>query len=59
LKIPVKDYAYMETRYKMLTKSHPQIAEKLIKEAQEDVTTRWKEYERLAAWDPGNGKSEA
>jgi hypothetical protein len=29
-----------------------------MKEAQVDVSTRWKEYERLAAWDPGNGKTE-
>ena len=52
LKIPLKDYAYMETRYKMLTKSHPKIADELIKEAQEDVTEKWKEYERLASWEP-------
>jgi pyruvate-ferredoxin/flavodoxin oxidoreductase len=52
LKIPLKDYAYMETRYKMLTKSHPDLAAKLIQEAQEDVIKRWKEYERLASWDP-------
>jgi pyruvate-ferredoxin/flavodoxin oxidoreductase len=52
LKMPLKDYAYMETRYKMLTKSHPKIAEQLIKEAQEDVTNKWKEYERLASWEP-------
>ena len=57
-KISVKDFAYMETRYKMLTKSHPKIADQLMKEAQEDVTTRWKEYQRLASWDPENGKSE-
>ncbi|HEY6434998.1 MAG TPA: pyruvate:ferredoxin (flavodoxin) oxidoreductase, partial [Ignavibacteriaceae bacterium] len=57
-KIPVKEFAYMETRYKMLTKSHPKIAEKLMKEAQEDVTTRWKEYQRLASWDPGKEKTE-
>jgi pyruvate-ferredoxin/flavodoxin oxidoreductase len=56
-KIAVKDFAYMETRYKMLTKSHPKIAEQLMKEAQEDVSTRWKEYQRLAAWDPGNDKA--
>ena len=48
LKIPLKDYAYLETRYKMLTKSHPQEAEKLIKEAQNDVTTKWKMYEKMA-----------
>ncbi len=52
LKMPFKDFAYMETRYKMLTKSHPKQAAELIKEAQEDVNTRFKEYERLAAWDP-------
>ena len=52
LKIPLKDYAYMETRYKMLTKSHPELAAKLIQDAQEDVIKRWKEYERLASWDP-------
>ncbi len=52
LKIPLKDYAYMETRYKMLTKSHPKIAEQLIKEAQDDVTSKWEEYERLASWEP-------
>jgi len=52
MKIPLKDYAYMETRYKMLTKSHPQLAEQLIKEAQEDVVRTWNEYERLAAYDP-------
>ncbi|RPI19102.1 MAG: pyruvate:ferredoxin (flavodoxin) oxidoreductase [Ignavibacteriae bacterium] len=46
-KIPLKDYAYMETRYKMLTKSHPEEAEKLMKLAQEDVNGRWKMYEGL------------
>jgi pyruvate-ferredoxin/flavodoxin oxidoreductase len=48
LKIPLKDYAYLETRYKMLTKSHPKEAKELMKEAQEDVTTRWKMYEKMA-----------
>ncbi len=48
LKIPLKDYAYMETRYKMLTKSHPEEAAKLIEEAQQDVTSKYKYYEQLA-----------
>ncbi len=48
LKIPVREYAYMETRYKMLTKSHPEIAEKLMKSLQQDVESRWKMYENLA-----------
>ena len=52
LKIPLKDYAYMETRYKMLTKSHPTEAAVMIKEAQQDIIRKWKEYERLAAYVP-------
>ncbi len=47
-KIPFKEYAYAETRYKMLTKTHPDFAEKLIKEAQLDVNDTWKEYEKMA-----------
>ncbi len=57
LKIKLKDYAYLETRYKMLTKSHPQLAEELIKEAQDDVIRKWKEYERIAAYDPSKTES--
>jgi pyruvate-ferredoxin/flavodoxin oxidoreductase len=49
LKIPFRDYAYLETRYKMLTKSNPEVAEKLMVEAQVDVTNRYKQYEQLAA----------
>lgn len=49
LKIPFKEYAYKETRYNMLSKSHPHLAEGLMKEAQEDVTKRYKYYEELAA----------
>jgi pyruvate-ferredoxin/flavodoxin oxidoreductase len=52
LKIPLKDYAYMETRYKMLTKSLPTEAAILIKQAQEDVVKKWQQYERLAAYEP-------
>jgi len=52
LKIPFKDYAYMETRYKMLTKSHPVEAAALMIEAQADVVRKWKEYERFAAYEP-------
>ena len=48
-KIPLKEYAYMETRYKMLTKSHPDDAKKLIELAQEDVNRRWEIYSNLAS----------
>jgi pyruvate-ferredoxin/flavodoxin oxidoreductase len=46
-KISLKEYAYMETRYKMLTKSQPEHAEKLIELAQEDVDEKWTIYENL------------
>ncbi|MBE2278892.1 MAG: pyruvate:ferredoxin (flavodoxin) oxidoreductase [Ignavibacteriaceae bacterium] len=49
MKIPFRDYAYMETRYKMLTKSSPEDAERLMQEAQQDVIDKWKIYENLAA----------
>jgi pyruvate-ferredoxin/flavodoxin oxidoreductase len=48
-KIAFKDYAYNETRYRMLTQSHPQEAEQLMKQAQELVNAHWKRYEELAA----------
>jgi pyruvate-ferredoxin/flavodoxin oxidoreductase len=47
-KIAFTDYAYEETRYRMLTKLDKQAAEKLAAEAQRDVALRWKMYEQLA-----------
>jgi pyruvate-ferredoxin/flavodoxin oxidoreductase len=52
-KIKFEEYAYMETRYKMLTKSHPHEAKELMKLAQQDVNERWKALEEMAA--EGNG----
>ena len=46
--IPLKDYVYNETRYSMLTKTHPEAAERLLKEAQQDVYNRWRAYSHLA-----------
>ena len=47
--IALEKYAYSETRYTMLVQSNEEAAEKLLKLAQEDVNTRWKYYEQLAA----------
>jgi pyruvate-ferredoxin/flavodoxin oxidoreductase len=47
-KIKFKDYAYMETRYKMLTKSHPDHAKELMEKAQKAVDENWKIYQKLA-----------
>lgn len=57
-KIKLEDYIYNETRYKMLTKSHPKEAAELLKHAQEDVLKRWKIYEQMANFDYSNGNAE-
>ena len=46
--VPVSDYAYNETRFKMLTKSKPAVAKVLIEAAQEDVNARWRLIEQMA-----------
>lgn len=51
-KLPVGQYMYMENRFKMLTKSNPDAAAKLLKEAQEDVNTRYRLYQHLAGYKP-------
>jgi len=48
--IPFKEYAYNELRYKVLTQTQPQEAEKLIQLAQEIVDLRWKTYEDMAGF---------
>jgi pyruvate-ferredoxin/flavodoxin oxidoreductase len=47
-KIKFQDYAYMEARYKMLTKSNPQAAKELMAKAEKDVQDRWKAHEEMA-----------
>ncbi|MBI5402136.1 MAG: pyruvate:ferredoxin (flavodoxin) oxidoreductase [Ignavibacteriae bacterium] len=47
-KIKFREYAYMETRYKMLTKMSPEHAEDLMKLAQVAVDDSWKVYQKLA-----------
>lgn len=54
-KIPFKDYAYNETRFKMLTQSDPERAAYLLELAQKDVDSRWRMYEQLAALDYSQG----
>jgi pyruvate-ferredoxin/flavodoxin oxidoreductase len=39
---------YSENRFKMLTRSKPEEAKVLLKQAQEDVNTRWQMYQYLA-----------
>ena len=48
-KKPVSQSMYAENRFKMLTKSKPEAAKRLLQEAQQDVNTRWQMYQYLAA----------
>jgi len=50
-KVPLKDYVYNETRFKMLTQSDPERAARLLELAQQDVQARWRMYEQMAALD--------
>src|SRR5690606_29761925 len=47
-KIPLRDYAYNENRYRMLAQSDPETADELLQAAQEFVDDRWRRYEQLA-----------
>jgi pyruvate-ferredoxin/flavodoxin oxidoreductase len=52
--IPLEQYAYNETRYRMLLQSDEQRAEALLKLAQQDVKSRWELYKQMAAMHYGN-----
>ncbi len=58
--IPISQYAYNETRYKMLTQMDENRAEKLMKEAQHDAKSRWTLYQQMASmhYDENNGTEE-
>jgi pyruvate-ferredoxin/flavodoxin oxidoreductase len=47
--IPLKEYSYHEARYTMLARSHPDVAKKLLLEAQDDVEREWRVYSGRAA----------
>jgi pyruvate-ferredoxin/flavodoxin oxidoreductase len=52
--IPLKDFAYNETRYTMLAKSDPDHAKKLLELAEHDVASRWSLYQYMSQ-QPANG----
>jgi pyruvate-ferredoxin/flavodoxin oxidoreductase len=47
--VSVEDYAYNETRYRMLLQSDETRAEQLMKSARQDVKQRWELYKQMAA----------
>ena len=54
--IPLKKYAYEEARYTMLSRSDPNAARELLREAQDDVERQWRVYSNRAAM-PGRGET--
>jgi len=46
--INLRDYAYNELRYKVLTQTNPEEAERLMVHAQNLVNLKWKTYEEMA-----------
>ncbi len=47
----VEDSMYQENRFKMLTKSKPDVAKHLLEQAQAEVDSRWQMYQYLAKRD--------
>ncbi|MEP7133653.1 MAG: pyruvate:ferredoxin (flavodoxin) oxidoreductase [Chloroflexota bacterium] len=56
--IPISQYAYNETRYKMLIQMDEERAEKLMGEAQHDAKSRWTLYQQMAAMHYNGDKKE-
>jgi len=48
-KAPLKEFTDLENRFKMLTKSNPEVAAALGKQAQNDVNEHWQVLQNLAA----------
>ena len=46
--ISFTDYAYNETRFKMLSKSDPEVAKKLAEQASKNIQTKWHLIEQMA-----------
>jgi pyruvate-ferredoxin/flavodoxin oxidoreductase len=53
--VPFEQYAYNETRYRMLVQSDEARAEMLLKLAEQDVKARWEFYKQMAAMHYGDG----
>ncbi len=57
--IAYEDFAYRETRFKMLTKSKPERAKLLLDLAQKETQARWHLYEKWASMEYGESKKQA
>jgi pyruvate-ferredoxin/flavodoxin oxidoreductase len=51
-RLPLEDYRYRELRYRSLTNSDPDEAERLLELAQQSIDQRWNTYEDMASRAP-------
>ena len=58
-RLPLADYRYRELRYRTLTNSDPDEAERLLALAQESIDQHWKTYEDMASRDPEHFPSDS
>ncbi len=49
--LPIEEYMYNEVRFRALRQTHPEVAERLLKEAQKEAIRRWNFYKQLASLD--------
>jgi pyruvate-ferredoxin/flavodoxin oxidoreductase len=54
--LPLEEYYYSETRYRMLKQSDPTAAARLLKEAKLDVQMQWQALQAMAAGNHSNGE---
>ncbi len=54
--VPLEQYAYNETRFRMLAQSDEPRAQELMQEAREEVAQRWEHYRQLATIDGAHGQ---
>jgi pyruvate-ferredoxin/flavodoxin oxidoreductase len=55
--VPMQDFMYNETRFKMVTKMDPAAAKDFLQKAQKQVSRNWKVYENMAGMDYSNNNS--
>lgn len=53
-KLPLKEFAYNEARYRMLAQSNPQVAEELMGRAEKDIKAKWEMYQQIASRVPAD-----
>jgi pyruvate-ferredoxin/flavodoxin oxidoreductase len=54
--VPLEQYAYNETRFRMLAQSDESRAQQLMQEARAQVAQRWEHYRQLATIDGADGQ---